>query len=76
MFPYKPAPENLAARLSINAAFPCKFCRLSYIDSIVEEFDGLIAQKEMRVAIVDGCGNLSGIYNLMATMQGNEIGLP
>lgn len=77
IFKYKPIPERVFVRQSIGRAFSCKFCRMSYLDSMIEEFDKLIAQKEMRVAIVDGSGhNLSGIYNLMMTMQGNKIGLP
>jgi len=75
LFPDKPIPDNIQARQSLQRAFPCRFCQKSYLDSMIEELGGLIAQKEMRVAIVDGSGNdTSEFYNIMAMLQGNGHG--
>lgn len=72
LFPFKPVPEIVRVRQVVEKAFPCKFCRMSYLDSMIDEFDRLIEIDEKRVAIVDDNGNnMSQLYNLMAMMQGN-----
>lgn len=76
LFPNKPISENIAARLSLQKAFPCKFCQKSYLDNMIEELDRLINLKQSRVAIVDTSSrkDMSAFHGMMAILQGNGHG--
>jgi len=83
LFPNKSVPDKKRAQKEVEKCITriaeedktLRESRIKYLVGMEDELDRLIEKEKAKVVIVDGFGqDLSGVYNILAEMQGNGRG--